>query len=492
MDPLLATLLCASLALAFASVWQSGPPTIGGAGFGLKQAPDGRVLIDSLAPGGPADLAGLRPGDWLIAVNGLPVASLSGTQLVDAIRGPVGSQLQLVYARGNAQPGQVVVTRAALGVPPGAQPLPFHPAPPHAPPSPGAAPHPLPFHPPAPMQPSAPPPPSALRLLPRTLEDPAAGGRTALHFLVPEGWQAQGHIAWLHELSVLANLRLRLSDPRTGLTVEWLPTMHFAYTNQLPGLAYPGQNWMGALFAPPESDPARFVEGFWAPQALPHLRGRPPVARQDFPRLAQLATAKDPGWQAQTVRLRYTFDPQGQPWEEDVTFTLAYAPMAGGMAMWNVQSATTCRAPRGELDRNAALLEAVLQNAHFTPEWLATYSIVRQLFRQGLAQQMADTAAFGRALQQYNAHIQQLGQQLHEERMHSFDRIAESHREYLAGVETYTNPYTQQGMYLPAGYTEQWMNARGEVILSPSPGFNPNVGDTTHWLKLERRNPMRS
>lgn len=36
------------------------------------------------------------------------------------------------------------------------------------------------------------------------------------------------------------------------------------------------------------------------------------------------------------------------------------------------------------------------------------------------------------------------------------------------------------------------MNARGEVILSPTPGFNPNVGDTTHWLELERRDPMRS
>ncbi|MCP3102086.1 PDZ domain-containing protein [Myxococcus sp. K15C18031901] len=490
MDPLLATLLCASLALTFASVWQSGPPALGGAGFGLKPAPDGRILVDTLAPGGPADLAGLRPGDWLVAVNGIPVASLPGPQLVDAIRGPVGSQLLLVYVRGNAHPRQVVMTRAALGTPPGTQPpeappmaprpLPFHPAPPQTP---------LPFH---PEPPSARTTPGGVRLLPRTLEDPAAGGRTALRFLVPEGWQAQGHIAWLHEFSVLTNLRLRMNDPRSGVTLEWLPTMHFAFTDQLPGLMLPGQNWMGALFAPPESDPARFVESFWAPQALPHLRGRRPVARQDFPRRAQLAVASDAGWQAQAVRLRYTYDQHGEVWEEDVSFTLAHAPMAGGMAMWNVQSAASCRAPRGELDRHAALIEAVLQNTHFTPEWLAALTVVRQLFRQGLAQQMADTAAFGRALQQHNAHIQQLGQQLHEERMRSFDRIAESQREYLAGVETFTNPYNQHGMYLPAGYAEQWMNPQGEVVLSATPGFDPNAGDTTHWRKLERRDPMRS
>jgi hypothetical protein len=480
-DPLFATLLCASLGLTFASVWQSGPPAIGGAGFGLRQAPDGRILVDMVAPGGPADLAGLQPGDWLIAVNGIPVAQLQGPQLADAIRGPVGSQLLVVYARGDTPPRQAVMTRVALGTLAGPR---------TPPPPPTHAPQPLPFHPPPPSAPAA--APGGVRLLPRTLEDPAAGGRTALRFLVPEGWQAQGHIAWLHELSVLTNLRLRMSDPRTGVTLEWLPTMHFAFTQQLPGLMSPGQNWMGALFAPPESDPARFVENFWAPQVLSHLRGRRPLSRQDFPRRAQLAIAQDPGWQAQAVRLRYTYEQQGQPWEEDVSFTLAYAPMAGGMAMWNVQSAASCRAPRGELDRQASLIEAVFQNAHFTPEWLATFSVVRQLFRQGMAQQMADTAAFGRALQQYNAHIQQLGQQMHEERMRSFDRIAESQREYLGGVETYTNPYNQQGMYLPAGYTEQWMNARGEVLLSTTPGFDPNAGDTTQWLKLERRDPMRS
>ena len=70
--------------------------TVGGAGMGLKQADDGRVLIERVAPGGPAAKAGIQAGDWLVGVDRYAVAELNGSQLVDAIRGPVGSKVVLV------------------------------------------------------------------------------------------------------------------------------------------------------------------------------------------------------------------------------------------------------------------------------------------------------------------------------------------------------------------------------------------------------------
>ena len=193
------------------------------------------------------------------------------------------------------------------------------------------------------------------------------------------------------------------------------------------------------------------MEGFWGPKSLPHLRGLRPVEREDYPSLAREAVAREVGWRAQAVRLRYAYDQQGQAWEQDVYFTLAYAPVNAGIAMWNVQRAFVCSAPKGGLTAGAPVIRAVIANVNFTPEWLASYGVVQQLRRQGLRQQMADTAAFGRQLQQYNAHIQQVGQQLHEERMKSFDRIAESQREYLGGVETYhlIPIYTRASIFRP-------------------------------------------
>ena len=42
-------------------------------------------------------------------------AELNGSQLVEAICGPVGSKSVLVYVRGNAAPVSATVTRALLG-----------------------------------------------------------------------------------------------------------------------------------------------------------------------------------------------------------------------------------------------------------------------------------------------------------------------------------------------------------------------------------------
>ncbi len=44
---------------------------------------------------------------------------------------------------------------------------------------------------------------------------------------------------------------------------------------------------------------------------------------------------------------------------------------------------------------------------------------------------------------------------------------------------------------MPAGYKEYWVNQKGEVLLYDQIGNNPNVGDTSDWRKMERRDPMQ-
>ncbi|MGA8754313.1 hypothetical protein [Candidatus Deferrimicrobium sp.] len=72
-------------------------------------------------------------------------------------------------------------------------------------------------------------------------------------------------------------------------------------------------------------------------------------------------------------------------------------------------------------------------------------------------------------------------------RSESQDRISQSFSEYVRGVETYRNPYEGRPVQLPSGYSDAWVNARGEYLLSNNAGFNPNVGDTTEWRRMDRR-----
>ena len=69
----------------------------GGTGAQIASARAGRA--PSVTPGGPAALAGLRPGDVIVRFAGLPIGS--ATALLDAVRShPPGSRVTITFLRG--------------------------------------------------------------------------------------------------------------------------------------------------------------------------------------------------------------------------------------------------------------------------------------------------------------------------------------------------------------------------------------------------------
>ncbi|HID33981.1 MAG TPA: S41 family peptidase [Anaerolineae bacterium] len=65
----------------------------------------------------PADKAGLRPGDEIIAVDGQDVTEMLLDQAVSLIRGPAGSQVVLTVKRGDDPPFDVTITRSRVEIP---------------------------------------------------------------------------------------------------------------------------------------------------------------------------------------------------------------------------------------------------------------------------------------------------------------------------------------------------------------------------------------
>ncbi|WP_143216059.1 S41 family peptidase [Ferroacidibacillus organovorans] len=62
----------------------------------------GQIVISSVLPGSPADRAGVRSGDILTQVNGSKTDGMSLLQVVERIRGQVGSYANLTLLRGSA------------------------------------------------------------------------------------------------------------------------------------------------------------------------------------------------------------------------------------------------------------------------------------------------------------------------------------------------------------------------------------------------------
>ena len=74
-----------------------------------------QVVVLYPHPGGPAEKANLQVGDVITAVHGQPVSS--SRELVEQVRGEVGSAVRLTVHRGTADPFDVEVVRAAVALP---------------------------------------------------------------------------------------------------------------------------------------------------------------------------------------------------------------------------------------------------------------------------------------------------------------------------------------------------------------------------------------
>ncbi|MDJ0379560.1 S41 family peptidase [Streptomyces sp. G-G2] len=73
-----------------------------GVGLWAERAPDGRIQVSRVQPGGPAALAGLRAGDRLTRVDDAPVTGLAVAQVVARLRGGAGTAVTLEVERAGA------------------------------------------------------------------------------------------------------------------------------------------------------------------------------------------------------------------------------------------------------------------------------------------------------------------------------------------------------------------------------------------------------
>jgi len=74
--------------------------------------------IISPMPGSPAEEAGLKPGDIVLAIDGEDMTGIDGNLVIKKVMGPAGSDVTLTIQReGRAEPFNVTVTREEITVP---------------------------------------------------------------------------------------------------------------------------------------------------------------------------------------------------------------------------------------------------------------------------------------------------------------------------------------------------------------------------------------
>jgi len=88
-----------------------------GIGATINQV-EGRIMIVSPLPGSPAEQAGLRAGDTILAVDGVTTEGLTAEEAVARVRGAAGTPVTLtVQHAGETESQDITIVRAAVNLP---------------------------------------------------------------------------------------------------------------------------------------------------------------------------------------------------------------------------------------------------------------------------------------------------------------------------------------------------------------------------------------
>ena len=88
----------------------------GGIGITLEMATDG-FRVAAVTPQGPAARAGLQAGDTIVAIDGIATSGMSQSDVIQQLRGPVGSSLTMRVARGGGVTRDFELQRALVVLP---------------------------------------------------------------------------------------------------------------------------------------------------------------------------------------------------------------------------------------------------------------------------------------------------------------------------------------------------------------------------------------
>jgi hypothetical protein len=154
---------------------------------------------------------------------------------------------------------------------------------------------------------------------------------------------------------------------------------------------------------------------------------------------------------------------------------------------WYVDYVFSFKAERGTLDAHSKLFQSMATSFRMNPQWFNKYNQVVQYLIQRQIQHIHNLGELSRIISQTQNEISDMMTQSYNQRQEVYDRVAENFSQYVRGVDQYYNPVEQKPVELPSGYRQAWTNSLGEYVLSDQEDFNPNIGSSQTWQRMERK-----
>ena len=321
-------------------------------------------------------------------------------------------------------------------------------------------------------------PQDVLKLTKREVIDKQGTGLVASTFLLPADWTVQDQLYWdYNDATQPIRVKASMKSGDGSMAIQIFPNVRAVYST---GPA-------GASGYPPPKD---------------IITGMKELIRQERPginyKFVSEKVLQNTNQQTQygmqynqagVIRIEYTEN--GKTQSEDFFATLEIVDVVTPSMMGNMESIVwaaaglyACKASAEKLPECEKIAQTINSSAAFTKPFYNRYLQVVQLLSDQVYASIYQAGQISKIISQTNDQMIANIDASYRQSQAANDRVNDQFSDYIRGVDRYENGGDE--VQLPSGYSNAWVNDKGEYLLSSSPGYNPSDDFYGNWKELRK------
>lgn len=325
---------------------------------------------------------------------------------------------------------------------------------------------------------------NVMKFIKHEVVDRQGTGLVASTYLLPEGWTAQDQLYWeYNDATVPIRYKGLFTSPDGNFLIQSYPDVRSVWSSGPSGTSgYPAPAGLIAglrevIKAERKGLAFRVSEEKLVNNTPPHTT-------------YQVGTPIVSSSQAGFIRIEFqhngkTFEEEfyGQLDVSEMRMPSAYGEMRS--IIWAGSSLYSCRAPKGKLEDCRKIAMTAKSSAQLN---LQFYNRLTQIIQKLSDQVYANIYRAGqvsRIISETNDQMLESIRSSYNQSQQAYQRTHNQFSDYMRGVENYGDGQSQ--VKLPSGYSNAWVNDKGEYLLSSTQGYDPNTQLNGNWKALQKQ-----
>lgn len=305
----------------------------------------------------------------------------------------------------------------------------------------------------------------------------------ATTYLLPEGWTAQDQLYWeYNDATVPIRYKGVFRSPDGSMGIQSYPDVRATW--------YTGPSGTGGYPAP-----QGIIAGLKDLVKVERKGINYQIVNEKLIANSQPQHTNQQGSQtvstSQSGVIKIEYQENGQPYEEEFYGTLDVGDMRTPSVMgemrtifWGASNLYSCKAVKGKLEDCRTIALTAKSSAKISLPFFNKLAQVTQMLSNQVYQRIYQAGQISRIISQTNDQMIANIDASYRQAQQANDRVYDQFSDYMRGVDRYSDGSSQ--IQLPSGYTNAWVNDRGEYILSNTQGYDPNSALNGNWKALQK------